>query len=217
MMKLLKICGMREASNINEVANLRPDFLGFIFYAQSPRYVGTDFVVPPISKDIKKVGVFVNEDLDVEQRIAETQQLDFVQLHGDESVEYVADMKKTGIGVIKAFRVDEQFDFENVTTYEPYCDYFLFDTRGKDYGGNNKVFDWRVLSRYKQQVPFLLSGGLNNENLMNAIEAVSGMKCAGFDLNSGVEVSPGVKDKNAVEKALQILNPNSAVRINRKS
>lgn len=210
-MKLLKICGMRDASNINEVANLRPDFLGFIFYARSPRYVGVDFVVPPMSKDTKKVGVFVNQDLVVAERIAQTQQLDFVQLHGDESVQYVASMKRTGIGVIKAFRIDEQFDFENVIEYQPYCDYFLFDARGKDYGGNNTVFDWRVLSRYNQRVPFLLSGGLNNGNLTDALDAVSGMNCAGFDLNSGVEVSPGVKNTNAVERALQILNRKSEI------
>lgn len=210
-MKLLKICGMRDTSNINEIANLRPDFLGFIFFAQSPRYVGVDFVVPPMSKDIKKVGVFVNEELVVAKRIAQTQQLDFVQLHGDESVQYVASMKRTGIGLIKAFRIDEQFDFENVIEYQPYCDYFLFDARGKDYGGNNKVFDWRLLSRYNQRVPFLLSGGLKAENLEDALDAVSGMNCAGFDLNSGVEVSPGIKDTNAVERVLQILNRKSEI------
>lgn len=204
-MKLLKICGMRNASNINEVANLHPDFLGFIFYARSPRYVGVDFVVPPISKDTKKVGVFVNEDLVVVERIAQKQRLDFLQLHGDESVQYIASMKRTGIGVIKAFRIDEQFDFENVIEYQPYCDYFLFDARGKDYGGNNKVFDWRVLSRYNQRVPFLLSGGLKTGNLKDALDAVSGTNCAGFDLNSGVEIKPGLKDVQAVQEAIEMV------------
>lgn len=204
-MKLLKICGMREASNISEVANLCPDFIGFIFYAQSPRYVGPNFEVPPIPKDIKKVGVFVNEDLDVALRIAQTQQLDFVQLHGDESVQYVSAIKEKGVGVIKAFRIDEQFEFENVIDYQRYCDYVLFDTRGKDYGGNNQVFDWRMLSQYNQRVPFLLSGGLNNENLLNAMNAVSGMNCAGFDLNSGVEVKPGWKDVAAIRQVIGVM------------
>ena len=196
---------MREPSNIRDVAQLLPDLLGFIFYPESPRYVGEDFVMPVISESIKKVGVFVNAKIETVMDTVERFGLHVVQLHGDESVDYVVRLHKSGTAVIKAFRVDENFDFENTVPYQPFVAFLLFDTKGRNYGGNNRVFDWQLLRSYNQRIPFLLSGGLNAENLRN-LTALDGMNCAGFDLNSGVETVPGQKNVDEIKDAISVLN-----------
>jgi phosphoribosylanthranilate isomerase len=205
MMKLVKICGMREPTNIIEVANLQPHFLGFIFYKPSARYVGDRFNMPAIPKGIKKVGVFVNETTEVMVQKANDYQLDFLQLHGEEPVEQVMELKTLGFKIIKAFRINDLFGFSTTDAYQPYCDFFLFDSKGKNYGGNNQVFDWSVLKNYNQKIPFLLSGGLNASNLQNTTE-LNSANCVGFDINSGAELSPAVKDVDAVKRIIQLIN-----------
>ena len=93
----LKVCGMRDPENIRAVAELRPDYMGFIFYEKSPRFVGTDFVVPALPVTVKLVGVFVNADLDHVVRMVTTHGLDFVQLHGHEPASMVAELRALGI------------------------------------------------------------------------------------------------------------------------
>ena len=119
--------------------------------------------------------------------------LDFVQLHGNESPAQCDELKATGLGVIKVFSIDDDFNFELTKPYRKVVDYFLFDTKGKYYGGNAKTFNWKILERYDQEIPFFLSGGLSPENV-NALGDIVKMNLHALDLNSGVEISPGLKD-----------------------
>lgn len=203
-MKLkLKICGMRDTANILDVSALQPDYLGFIFYAQSPRFVGSEFEMPNIPKSVKKVGVFVNEKTDKIIRTVSEYQLDLVQLHGNETPDQCETLKAAGVHVIKFFAVDENFDFALVNPFKPYVRFFLFDTKGKYYGGNAKTFDWTLLQKYDQLVPFFLSGGISAENV-KAIEKIANLNLYALDANSGVEISAAVKDINKVKELKRV-------------
>lgn len=199
----LKVCGNRD--NIVEVASLNPDYMGFIFYEPSPRHVGVDFKMPVLPKSIKKVGVFVNEEVEVIKKLVAKFKLDFVQLHGHESVEDCRVLKELGVGVIKVFSVDATFDFDTTAPYEGVVDYFLFDTKGKFYGGNAIPFDWNLLTNYHQRVPFFLGGGLTLENI-SGIKRLSTMNLHAIDVNSGVEDSAGKKNIGRIEAVIKILN-----------
>ena len=189
----LKVCGMRDAGNILQVASLHPDYMGFIFYPQSPRFIGKDFTLPKeFPNTIKRVGVFVNESTDRIKALVKNLDLDFVQLHGNESVEDCSDLKSSGVGVIKVFSVGSDFDFQITKPYQPVVDFFLFDTKGKLFGGNAKTFDWSILQNYDQKIPFFLSGGLSEDNI-SAIASLSKMNIHALDLNSGIEIEPGIK------------------------
>jgi phosphoribosylanthranilate isomerase len=202
----LKICGMRNRENIREVAALLPDYMGFIFYEKSKRFIGGDFSIDRgLSSTIKRVGVFVNENRETIFKEVLEHQLDFVQFHGNETVDECAILKDRGVGVIKVFSMDPHFDFNRTKSFEPYVDFFLFDTRSENYGGSGKSFDWSLLSRYNQQIPFFLSGGLSIENTQN-IESLTGMNLHAIDLNSGVESSPGLKDLKKIKATIEILN-----------
>lgn len=191
---------MRDAENIQQVGALRPDYMGFIFYPKSPRFVGDYFELPQsFPENIVKVGVFVNESVDVMKNKAARLSLDFVQLHGDESVEQCAAVKASGVGVFKVFSVDDHFDFKKTEPYESVVDYFLFDTKGKYYGGNAKKFDWRQLRNYNQKIPFFLSGGISPDDMADLVQ-LKDMNLYALDVNSGVEVSPGTKDISKINK-----------------
>jgi phosphoribosylanthranilate isomerase len=190
----LKVCGMREGANIRKVASVHPDFMGFIFYDKSPRYVGENFSVPDdLDNSIQRVGVFVNEEIDAIVNLVSKYSLDFVQLHGDEPPMYCAELKEKGIGVIKVFSVDDAFDFTTTAQYQSYVDYFLFDTKGKARGGNGVTFNWSILEKYKGTIPFFLSGGIDPENVKEVFDLNHGQLFA-IDVNSGIESAPGVKD-----------------------
>jgi phosphoribosylanthranilate isomerase len=190
----IKVCGMRDADNIAAVANVGPDYMGFIFYPGSPRYVGTDFKVPEsLPSSITRVGVFVNETTANMLVRAKALSLDHLQLHGHESVDQCSELRDHGLTVIKAFSVSDDFDFARTEPYARHVDYFLFDTKGKHFGGNAAAFNWRILDRYNQQVPFFLSGGLSPENI-GEIDTLNGMNLYALDINSGIESSPGRKN-----------------------
>jgi phosphoribosylanthranilate isomerase len=200
----IKICGMRDSKNITEVGSLAPDYMGFIFYKDSPRYVGSEFKIPTdLPASLKKVGVFVNESVENILSAVKIHQLDFVQLHGDESVEVCQKLKNSGISIIKVFRVDEEFDFSKTSAYEV-ADYFLFDTKGKSYGGNAKKFDWKLLANYDNKIPFFLSGGIDSSSV-EEILALKNLNLYAIDLNSGVELSPGLKSITKVSEAINNL------------
>ena len=196
---------MREPDNILEVGELEPDFMGFIFYDRSPRYVPASFVMPSgFRKTIQKVGVFVNEGFDEIINLIRKHNLDFVQLHGNEPVSLSKKLKETGVGVIKVFSIDQNFDFKILNPYKSVVDFFLFDTKGKFYGGNASTFDWNVLRQYDQKTPFILSGGISLENVHD-IAKLKGMNIHAVDINSGVEIEPGVKDVNTINQLMKIL------------
>lgn len=203
----IKICGMKFPKNIQEIAALQPDFMGFIFYPKSKRYVGTDFSPKSIQKvpsSIKKVAVFVNEEVN---RILEIQRqfsFDFVQLHGNESVAECEVLKENNINIIKAFLVDSTFDFEAIEKYQSVCDYFLFDTKTPDYGGSGKSFDWELLEKYTLSKSFFLSGGLSIHNI-GKIKYTKHPMLVGLDFNSQLEDSNTRKIKEEVSELIKTI------------
>lgn len=202
----LKVCGMRDDDNILAIADLKPDYMGFIFYSQSPRFVGKDFeFLFGIPESIKKVGVFVNESSEEMIRQYKRLSLDYLQLHGNELVAQCEELKNAGVKIIKAFSVGEDFDFEMINPYQSFVNYFLFDTKGKYYGGNGRTFDWSVLKKYNQQTPFFLSGGISPCNAADVLR-LEGLNIQAVDVNGGVEINPGLKDVIKVEAIKKILN-----------
>lgn len=189
---------MRQHENISAVAALQPDFMGFIFYEKSKRFVGNDFTIPnSFPKPTKRVGVFVNEPIESVLEKVSIHQLDFVQLHGNERAVECKKLKSK-VGVIKAFPVDEHFDFAETKPFVPFVDFFLFDTKSPDYGGSGKKFDWNLMKKYQEIVPFFLSGGISKKNLSD-IKAVNLPQFFAIDLNSGVEIEPALKDIEAIQ------------------
>lgn len=186
---------MKFPENIRSVADLQPDFMGFIFYPKSPRYAEPlDFdTLNSLPKSIKKIGVFVNLDLEDILTIVFKYNLDGVQLHGSENVEICRKLKDTGLLVLKAFPIADAYNFNVTKTYEGACDYFLFDTKTEAYGGSGVKFDWSILNEYKGETPFLLSGGIAADDA-EAILKIEHPKFTGIDLNSKFEVSPGLKN-----------------------
>jgi phosphoribosylanthranilate isomerase len=192
---LLKICGLKYPENIKAVANLKPDFMGFIFYPKSPRYAEPldSAVLNDLPATIKKIGVFVNEDLENILTIAYKYKLDGLQLHGTELVDMCRELKKLGYVVIKAFPIAEAYNFKVTKSYEGVCDFFLFDTKTDAYGGSGVKFNWQMLKEYTGDTPFLLSGGIAADDA-EAIQKIEHPKFAGIDLNSKFEVKPGLKN-----------------------
>jgi phosphoribosylanthranilate isomerase len=197
----LKICGLRD--NIHEVADLQPDFMGFIFYEKSPRFVGYDFEIDDRIKG-DKIGVFVNQAIEEVLSIYKKYQLDHVQLHGNESVDYCVELKGYGISIIKVFggnKLPSQFVLD---AYNSFVDYYLFDTKTDKEGGTGISFDWENLLTLKIQKPIFLSGGLSLENI-KAVEDVDGLDIFAIDVNSRFELSPGLKDIESLKKLKSIL------------
>jgi phosphoribosylanthranilate isomerase len=191
----LKVCGMRDAENIRQLADLNPDYIGFIFYPKSKRYVDfiDEVVLDALPESIKKTGVFVNEDFDVVVEKVKRFKLDAVQLHGNESPAYCAKLRDSKLQVIKAFGIDSEFDFIELNDYKDVVDYFLFDTKTDQHGGSGKTFDWNILSGYNLQIPYFLSGGLSLEHLAE-IKKIDDSRLYALDLNSKFELEPGLKD-----------------------
>ena len=186
---MIKVCGMRDAENICQVEALGIDMMGFIFYPKSSRYVSKHPEYLPTK--CKRVGVFVDEDVENIMKIADDYALDFIQLHGHESIEEV--MKLQDWNVIKAFNIATKEDLEKTAPYAGLVDYFLFDTKGPSAGGNGEKFDWSILDAYNDDTPFLLSGGIGPDDAERILN-YHHPKCIGFDLNSRFEIEPGIKD-----------------------
>lgn len=219
-MKFVKVCGMREPANIKAVAKLPVQYMGFIFYTHSKRFVGKTKLADWLSKNgkvlegIRRVGVFVNSELDAILNAVHDYQLDYVQLHGDESPEYCAEL--TGLWsfssvrsarLIRAFSVDDRFDFGDTAAFEPYAEQFIFDTKGAGYGGTGRQFDWSLLQQYHGTKPFLLSGGIQPDSA-EAIRSMDHPQMMGVDINSGFETEPGVKDPQAITTFIQEFRKN---------
>ncbi len=199
----IKVCGMRYKDNIEQVAELKPDYLGFIFYALSNRYVTDQFEFPALPPEIKKTGVFVNADADDIIDKINKYDLDCIQLHGNEPPYFCRQMKRITC-IIKAFGIDEHFDFKKLEDYKETCDYFLFDTKTAEHGGSGKQFDWKLLKKYTMEVPFFISGGLDLPAVLEIEKHVREYPLLhAIDVNSRFETSPGVKD---VEKLRELFN-----------
>jgi phosphoribosylanthranilate isomerase len=186
---------MRDGDNIRAVENLDIDWMGFIFYAGSPRYVSDeDEYFAAIQSCTKvKVGVFVNEQPEKILRKVAKYGLDYVQLHGNETPDCCRLLRDAGCAVIKAFSISSEMDLRQTAVYESFADFFLFDTKGNKRGGTGKRFDWSVLEAYRGNVPFLLSGGIDLEHVRD-LQTFAHPLLAGVDLNSRFELSPALKD-----------------------
>jgi len=221
----LKVCGMKYVENIQQVATLQPDYLGFIFYEKSKR--NFEGIIPEFSKSIKKTGVFVNEYIEIVISLVEEYRLDAIQLHGDESVEYVSDLKNqlierralfieenkqikkkknqhyisdNEVELIKVFGIKDEFNFDVLKPYLEVVDFFLFDTKGKERGGNGTKFDWSILEKYPFKKPFFLSGGIGLEDVEELQEIIkSDLPIYALDINSKFEIKPGLKNINEVK------------------
>jgi len=191
---------MKEPVNIQEVATLSPDFMGFIFYEPSHRFVDKDFIISQLDEAIERVGVFVNSDFDFMIRQADKFNFSHIQLHGHETPELCHRLKLAGLKIIKAFSVDSSFDFKKVNSFQSVVDFFLFDTKGDQYGGTGKSFNWSLLDKYKLSTPFFLSGGLNPDNIGQAM-SINHPALFALDLNSGFEERPGLKNVSKLKSA----------------
>jgi phosphoribosylanthranilate isomerase len=191
----IKVCGMKYGNNLKAVAKLSPEYIGFIFYRRSKRYVGTGFnekIISGLPENIKKVGVFVDPEKDDVFRNAKKYDLDLIQLHGNESPQFCREINKK-YNVIKAFGIHEGFDFTILEKYKNCCKYILFDSKTRIYGGSGKKFDWNILKNYNNEIPFFLGGGISIENI-NEVKKMEGMNLHAVDINSKIEVMPAFKD-----------------------
>ena len=196
----LKICGMKESNNIKSIENIEPDYMGFIFWEDSPRYIKDK--IPLLKNTIKKTGVFVDSNIEYVTKAIENHNLQAIQLHGNESPEFCAKlMNKQNIELIKAFKVDDSFNFDELKIFENQCDFFLFDTKGKLPGGNGSVFEWSILKDYKYEKPFFLSGGIGIENVDELINLKkTRLPIYAVDVNSKFESQPGLKKLNLLKE-----------------
>lgn len=202
----VKICGLTNLEDARFAAGALVDYLGFIFYDKSPRYIepGEAGAIINWIEGPEKIGVFVNQPLDDVNRIAKETGLDLIQLHGDESVEYCSLVEKP---VIKVIHITEGVVLEDLRTkvhsYSEAADFLLFDSKiGDQWGGTGTTFDWSILSKITGDVPFFLSGGLNPSNITEAISATHPFA---VDVNSGIEEKPGLKDFDKVDALMEEL------------
>lgn len=193
---IIKVCGMTDGENIRQTEQLGVDFIGFIFYPRSPRFLFEMPTYLPVRS--RRVGVFVNESKDNILMYADRFGLDYIQLHGNESPEYCHNLQAAGMKLIKAFSIATPRDLSSVSAYEGLCQYYLFDTKTPQYGGSGNQFDWTLLNRYTGNTPFLLSGGINQYSA-TAIRNFHHPRMAGVDINSRFESSPGLKDIGRIQ------------------
>lgn len=197
----VKVCGMKKISNILDIQNVYPNYIGFIFYNDSIRFVGNNFIVPNLEKS-KKVGVFVNDIANNVIHKSIINKLDYVQLHGNESPSYCYNIMNKGMKIIKAFGINAEFDFNKIKSFEDTCSYFLFDNKTMCYGGSGKKFNWNKINEYNIKVPFFISGGISIDDI-KAILSFSHPQFFGIDINSQFEIEPGIKNINKVKNFIQ--------------
>ena len=197
----LKVCGLTQLVQIQKLIFLKVDFLGFIFYEKSPRFVLNHLSLKEISEinHQGKVGVFVNETIEKIAEISEKANLNFIQLHGDEDEEFILRLRQKlseNIKIIKVFRVGETFNFQ-FSIFNSLVDYFLFDTDSKAFGGTGKTFNWQIINKIEIPKPYFLSGGISSENLKNL--KILNQKPLILDINSKFETEPGIKDLEKIK------------------
>jgi len=200
---------MRECTSISEIAALKPDFMGFIFYLKSPRFVGAledEMVQYAKSQGIEPVAVFVNASLMTMIQIVDLYGFTHIQLHGKETPEVCKALKEKGVKVLKAFSIADSSDLETVQAYDQCCDYFLFDTKTAIHGGSGCQFDWNILNAYTGTTPFFLSGGIGPDDV-EQIRKFDHPMLFGIDLNSRFEIQPAQKDAALLRKFMDQLIP----------
>ncbi len=197
----IKICGMTDIDNISKILFLEPDYMGFIMWPKSPRCVIGKFspdmlsIIPPT---VKRTGVFVDaSETEVRDAIA-AYGLSAVQLHGHEQPRFCAQIKDLGVEVFKAFHIEDSHDFDSVWDYTEVVDYYLFDTKTPSMGGSGRSFDWQLILRQPLRTPWILSGGIGPDNIVDAAQSGASI----IDLNSKFETEPGIKDYTLLREAV---------------
>ncbi len=198
----LKVCGMKYSQNITEIENLFPDFMGFIFYEKSKRFFNQPEI--NLNNKVKRVGVFVNENIQEIKNKIKKYKLDYVQLHGEENVNFCHSLQPF-VKIIKVFKIDYNFNFKKTEEFEEVCDYFLFDTKSHLHGGSGKKFDWDLLKNYNCKKDFFLSGGIDIGDIEEIKKIVYGYPIAGIDVNSKFELDNLEKDKKKINLLIKKL------------
>ena len=201
----IKVCGLTQQSQIQELISMNVDFLGFIFYEKSPRYVLHHLSLKEIAEipHFGKVGVFVNESIKAIVEITTESQLDIIQLHGNENEKFILQLKQilgNNIKIIKVIRIGNQsFDeLQKTINQQPSTvNYLLFDTDSKAFGGTGKTFDWQILNEIEIPIPYFLSGGISLENI-HQLSTINQQPLA-LDINSKFETEPGSKDLEKIK------------------
>ena len=196
----IKVCGMRDAENIKAVDELHPDFMGFIFYPASSRFIAPGTVLPDTKA--RRVAVFVNASMDEIIKTTREHGIPAVQLHGNETPLFCAELTDLGYQVIKAFRIDESTDVNEIEPYKGLCAYLLYDTKAKAIGGTGMKFDWGILSKLDDFGPFLLSGGIGPDDF-DTIKQLNLTNMVGIDLNSKFETGPALKNVDLLFNFIQ--------------
>ena len=207
----IKVCGLTQQSQIQELISLNVDFLGFIFYEKSPRYVLHHLSLKEIAEipHFGKVGVFVNETVEKIVEISEKAKLNFIQLHGDEDEKFILQLRQilgNNIKIIKVIRIGNQsFDeLQKTINQQPSTvNYLLFDTDSKAFGGTGKTFDWQILNEIEIPIPYFLSGGISLENI-HQLSTINHQPLA-LDINSKFETEPGSKDLEKIKTFKSLL------------
>ena len=209
----LKVCGLTKMDQIQELISLNTNFLGFIFYDRSPRFVLNHLSLEEISaiNHQGKVGVFVNETVEKIVEISEKSNLNFIQLHGDEDEEFIKRLRQMlneNTKIIKVIRIgDDKTNFENeikkITNIKSQISNLLFDTDSKAFGGTGKTFDWQILNEIEIPIPYFLSGGISLENI-HQLSTINQQPLA-LDINSKFETEPGIKNLEKIKNFTQIV------------
>ena len=209
----LKVCGLTKINQIQELISLNTDFLGFIFYEKSPRFVLNHLSLDEISEinHQGKVGVFVNERIEKIVEISEKSNLNFIQLHGDEDEEFIKRLRQMlneNTKIIKVIRIgDDKTNFENeikkILNLKSQISNLLFDTDSKAFGGTGQTFDWQILNEIEIPIPYFLSGGISLENI-HQLSTINHQPLA-LDINSKFETEPGIKNLEKIKNFTQIV------------
>ena len=210
----VKVCGLTKLNQIKELIDLKVDFLGFIFYEKSPRYILNHLSLEQISEinHQAKVGVFVNEDLEKIIEISGQADLNFIQLHGDETEEFISELRQklnSKIAIIKVIRIGNLTENleSKIHNLKSKIDYLLFDTDSKAFGGTGKTFDWEILNEMEIPIPYFLSGGISLENI-HQLSTINHQPIA-LDINSKFEIEPGNKDLEKIKEFIILLKVKS--------
>ena len=198
----LKVCGMKYSQNITEIENLFPDLMGFIFYEKSKRFFNQPEI--NLNNKVKRVGVFVNENIQEIKNKIKKYKLNYVQLHGEENVNFCHSLQPFA-KIIKVFKIDYNFNYKKTEEFEEVCDYFLFDTKSQLHGGSGKKFDWDLLKNYNCKKDFFLSGGIDISDIEEIKKIVNSYPIAGIDINSKFELDNLEKDKEKINLLIKKL------------
>ena len=206
----VKICGLDRAESVDAAVNAGAKLLGFVFYPPSPRNLTphqASQLTIRVSAEVKRVGLLVNPTDKFISDILDTNDLDLIQLHGEETPERLTEIKRlTNLGVIKVIKISNVRDLSSIYEYERVSDWLMFDAaapkdmKGALPGGNAISFDWKILKDVKISRPWILAGGLNAENVKKAVK-ISGARVV--DVSSGVEKKPGVKSTEKIESFIK--------------